>query len=274
MLSRPEFLRMTSRRAILKASVALVGFGGMAHAQKADAVNAVAVNRAARIRALSQRVVKLKAQQLLGVNLETTSDSIIANEKLLASHMQLLSSTVPAAIRPKFDALGVLTSKLATQSAVKPSKESLAETNATASAAILAADDLTAELQKLSKLKAIEVVLESGRERMLSQRMAKNYFLMAANVEPKTIAAAIDADRTQFSELLKRLGESSVADSKIKQEISAAAGRYKRYDELLADKSDKNLSSKQHLGSIATLSEQVLSNMHEITMMFEDVIKA
>jgi Type IV pili methyl-accepting chemotaxis transducer N-term len=263
----------SNRRTILKASIALVGFGGLAHAQNAEAVNAIAVNRASRVRAISQRIVKLKAQQFLAINTETTSDSIVANEKLLASHMQFLSSTVPSGIRAKFDALGALTNKLTALSAIKPTKDSLAETNAMAMATLKSADELTAELQKLSKLKAVEIMNESGRERMLSQRMAKNYFLLAASVEAKTIASSIDADRAQFAEILKRMGESSLADAKIKQEIAAAAGRYKRYDELLADKSDKSLNNKQHLAAIATMSEQVLTSMHDITMMFEDVVK-
>jgi Type IV pili methyl-accepting chemotaxis transducer N-term len=265
---------LNDRRTFLKATITLVGFGGLAHAQNADAVNAIAVNRAARIRAISQRIVKLKAQQLLAINTETTPDSIVATEKLLASHMQFLSSTVPSGIRPRLDGLSALTSKLVALSAIKPTKDSLAETNAMATATLKSADELATELQKLSKLKAVEVVNESGRERMLSQRMAKNYFLMSANVESKAISAAIDADRTQFSEILKRISESSVADAKIKQEISTAASRYKRYDELLADKSDKNLNNKQHLANIATMSEQILTSMHDITMMFEDIVKA
>jgi hypothetical protein len=268
-----DLILLNNRRAILKASIALVGFGGLAHAQNAEAVNAIAVNRASRIRAISQRIVKLKAQQFLAINAETTVDSIVATEKLLASHMQFLSSTVPSVIRTRFDSLGALTNKLTALSAIKPTKDSLAETNAMAMATLKSADELTAELQKLSKLKAVEIMNESGRERMLSQRMAKNYFLLAASVESKAIAASIDADRAQFAEILKRMGESSLADAKIKQEIAAAAGRYKRYDELLADKSDKSLNNKQHLAAIATMSEQVLTSMHDITMMFEDVVK-
>jgi Type IV pili methyl-accepting chemotaxis transducer N-term len=261
------------RRAFIKVSMVILGSGTLVHAQNVEAINATVVNRSARMRALSQRLAKLKTQQFLQVNPDATSDSIVATEKLIGSHLQFLSSSVPVSSRGKVDTLSRLTNALLAQSKASPTVESLMQTNAMSLEVLKAADELTVEMQSLAKVKAVEVVNISGRQRMLSQRMAKNYFLAAARADNKEAAAKIGADRKLFTDSMKLLGESPVADAKVKQEHANLANRYKKYEDLVADLSDKG-TSKANLAQVATMSEQILASAHELTVLFEEALKS
>jgi nitrate/nitrite-specific signal transduction histidine kinase len=128
-------------------------------------------------------------------------------------------------------------------------------------------------MQSLEKVKAVEGVNIAGRQRMLSQRMAKNYFLAAARADNKEAAAKISADRKLFTDAMKLLGESPVADAKVKQEHANLASRYKKYEDLVADLSDKG-TTKANLAQVATMSEQVLASAHELTVLFEEALKS
>jgi hypothetical protein len=250
-----KFLRKfpSDRRSFLKASVVVLGTGTLVHAQDASAVNAAVVNRSARMRALSQRLVKLKTQQFLQINPDATSDSIVATEKLMSSHLQFLSSSVPLTSRARVDNLGRLVDVLMAQAKVVPTRESLIETNAKSMDVLKAADELTVEMQSLSKVKAVAIV--------------------AARADNKEAVTRIAEDRKLFSEAMKQLADSPVADAKVKQEHANLASRYKKYEELIGDASDKGMN-KAHLASIATLSEQVLASAHELTVLFEDALKS
>jgi hypothetical protein len=261
------------RRVFIKASMVVLGSGTLVHARNVEAVNATVVNRSARMRALSQRLAKLKTQQFLQVNPDATSDSIVATEKLIGSHLQFLSSSVPVSSRSKVDTLSRLTNAMLAQSKANPTAESLMQTNAMSLEVLKAADELTVEMQSLAKVKAVEVVNIAGRQRMLSQRMAKNYFLAAARADNKEAGATISADRKLFTDAMKLLGESPVADAKVKQEHANLASRYKKYEDLVADLSDKGMT-KVNLAQVATMSEQVLASAHELTVLFEEALKS
>jgi Type IV pili methyl-accepting chemotaxis transducer N-term len=260
------------RRVFVKAGVAVFFGVTLVHARNAEAVNAAVINRSARMRALSQRLVKLKTQQFLQVSPDATSDSIVVTEKLMASHLQFLSSSVPVSSRSKFDTVSRLTAALLVQAKSAPTVESLSKTNEMSQDLLKAADELTVEMQALAKVKAVEVVNLAGRQRMLSQRMAKNFFLAAARADNKEAAAKIAADRKIFSDSMKLLGESPIADAKIKQEHANLANRYRKFDELVADLSEKGLA-KTNLVSMASLSEQVLASAHELTVLFEESLR-
>jgi Type IV pili methyl-accepting chemotaxis transducer N-term len=268
-LQTPE----NGRRLFVKTGLFFLASGSLVHAQNAQAANAAAVNRSARMRALSQRLVKLKAQQLLQINLDATSDSIVATDKLISSHLQFLTSSVPTSLRPRLDTLSRLTASLLAQAKVSPTVESLSQTNTLSLEVLTAADELTTELQTLAKVKAVEIINTAGRQRMLSQRMAKRYLLIAARVEMKETASRMAADRKLFADSMKQLSDSPLADAKVKQELVNLASRYKKFDEIIADTNEKS-ASKANQTSVATMSEQILSSAHELTVLFEEVLKA
>jgi hypothetical protein len=262
-----------TRRTFVRAGVVVFGSASLVHAQNVAAVNAAVINRAARMRALSQRLVKLKSQQFLQITPDATADMIVLTEKLIGSHLQFLSSSIPASSRGKFELVSRHAGLLVAQSKLSPTIQSLMQLNAVAQDSLQAADELTTDMQALAKIKTAEIINLSGRQRMLSQRMAKHFFLAAARADNKEAAPKIAADRKLFSDSMKLIADSPLADAKIKQQHASLANQYRKFDELVADLSEKGLA-KPNLIVMATLSEQVLANAHELTVLFEEALKS
>lgn len=257
------------RRTFLKASIALSTGSTLLIATASNANNAMAVNRSARMRALSQRFTKVKAQQLLLGSSDAITDLLISIEKTIAANMQFLTSTVTD-IKGKqlVDQLREQSIALLKFSAPLATKDSVIATNRISNDVLKTANDLTAVLEVVAKTKDVKLVNLAGRQRMLSQRMAKQHFLVAAAIEDKSTFATIDSDRAAFIEALKALGESSLTTPAIKDELAKVGAMFKRYELLLADRSEKGMAKPQII-LIAAMSEQLLATCHEITIQFE-----
>ena len=266
-------IQLLHRRNFVKIGLALSGLATLAQAENAQANNAVVVNRSARLRALSQRLVKFRAQQLLAIAPETSLDSVLAVEKLIKSHMLFLNSSVPTQARPLLSNLQATITTMFGASNTAITKDSLIQVNTAAAEVLKNADALTVEMVAISKQKAINLVNIAGRQRMLSQRMTKNYFLIANGIQTKELPANIDADRKLFTDSLAALGASPEADAKIAKGLADVAVLYKRFEPLVVDRTDAGLA-KANLVNLATLSEQLLTAAHDATLLFEDAFTA
>jgi Type IV pili methyl-accepting chemotaxis transducer N-term len=261
-----------SRRDLLTATLAFVtaptlaqSAGGAAFTQ----TKATVLNRCTRISSMSQRIVKLKALQLLQISPDAVSDSILATEKLLTSHLSFLSSSIEPIHRVSFDKLDAQVRALLTQVAITPSKSSLLASAKAATETLQQSEQLSTDLQKGLQGQTALALDIAGKQRMLLQRMAKNYFLIAAGVEPPTGGVAIDSDRKFFADGLQALSSSPDADGKIKLKLTEVTALYKKYEVMLIDRSEKAYS-KANLGSLHTLSEQLLVGSNDITLLFEE----
>jgi Type IV pili methyl-accepting chemotaxis transducer N-term len=148
-----------------------------------------------------------------------------------------------------------------------------AQANSAATEVVANADFLTTDMVAASKQKAVAVINLAGRQRMLSQRMAKNYLLIANGILPKELPASIDADRKTYTEAMTAISAGPEADAKEAKGVAELSTIYKRFDVLVADRSDAGMA-KPNLVTLATLSEQLLNAAHEVTLMFEDVVSA
>jgi Type IV pili methyl-accepting chemotaxis transducer N-term len=267
------YTKHLKRRRLIKGSLALLGLGTLAHAQNAQATDTIVVNRSARMRALSQRIVKLKAQQVLQVSPEIATETLLAAEKLMKSHLQFLQSSVPSGFRGSIDLLTASVGDFLKLVKGASGKEELVALNDAAGKVLVNADKLTAEMVSASKQTAVAVVNISGRQRMLSQRMTKHYMFIAAGASIKDLPSLVDADRKLFAEAMTTLASNPLADSKVMKEITHLSDLYKKIDLLLVDRSEKAMA-KPNLVSLAALSEQVLASAHDLTLLFEESVLA
>jgi hypothetical protein len=265
-----------SRRGVLTSMLACISSPALAQnaGNAAQGQNKAAIlNRCTRISAMSQRIVKLKALQLLQIAPDSTSDSIIATEKLLTSHLSFLSSSIDPALKTGVNALDTQVRSLLTQVAIAPSKTSLLASAKAATDTLQQSERLATELQKSFSGQTALALDVAGKQRMLLQRMAKNYFLIAAGVEPPSGGVAIESDRKFYADGLQMLSTSPEADVKTKQKLVELTTIYRRYEAMLADRSDKAFS-KSNLTALHGLSEQLLTGSNDISMYFEDKGKA
>ena len=138
----------------------------------AAAGHAEAVNRAGQLRMLSQRLVKLHALRALGCG-ELLAESARHVESNLAALDRALSKATHGdlldAVRAAWSALRVLV--------LGADAAPLAEVDRQAERMLLEADRLVLALEAGAMMASLHVINVSGRQRMLSQRVAKQALL-------------------------------------------------------------------------------------------------
>jgi len=167
---------------------------GQVSQQVIDAAHyADAINRAGRLRMLSQRIVKLHALACSGVEVASSrallADSVAQGQQSL----DLLSTTVSRlSFGDLIDAAVGHWERLCRWLGAMPAPGSLAELDGHAEALLQAAERLTSALEGAALVTTLHAVNVSGRQRMLAQRLAKQALLAVPSGELAMTAQAFD----------------------------------------------------------------------------------
>ena len=264
-----SFDRPLIRRTLLQAAVAacLVPTWHTAHAQ--PLALSTAINRTARFRALSQRIAKAYCQIHLNVLPEQSRAVLASARKLVHSGFADLAQTQWS---PELSAqllqVQALAQGLEALLVLPPSKESVAAVALQADKMLLSADVATQSLEKLSKTNSARLVNMAGRQRMLSQRMAKNYSLVAAGLTNQAITNQMISDATQFKHALVILSAAPVSSSGIRNELALGESQWVFFDAALQRQPDA-----RGLQAVATTSERLLEVMDKVTGMYDVALK-
>jgi hypothetical protein len=162
-----------------------------------------AMNRAGQLRMLSQRLVRLAAQQLLKIDTRDAGALTAVSAQRVRDNLEMLaaqcagSSADPACAQAgqRWQAL---------QKALQVPRVDAAALRRidTAAAAMLeSAEGLTEALQAAAGRRALHIVNQCGRQRMRAQRIAKDCLLAAAARHPSCHDGALDAFEAAQQEL-------------------------------------------------------------------------
>ena len=224
-----------------------------------------AINRAGQLRMLSQRLVKLYALQCCPVRLPEVAgllaDSVAAVEANLATLARSLS-------RPTFgdlvDAVAVPWGRLRGALRAPAATARLPDVDALAEEVLAQAEQLTANLEIAAFATALHVINVAGRQRMLSQRLAKQALLSAL-----TGMAAEDGTAAELVGGFAYLQALPLSNAAIKAELALATSCW-----------DAVRAALQHAGSpagqerIARLSEELLGHFDALTELLERGMQA
>lgn len=134
------------------------------------------------------------------------------------------------------------------------------------------AQTATVQLEKLSGTTAGRLVNLSGRQRMLSQRMAKFYQAINWDIAPPKAQEKLFDARKEFIAALSELAASQKNTVEIKREIELAAQQWIFFDNAVSAGAAAGGSRMQLATNVATTSERILETMDRVTAMYEKLV--
>lgn len=258
----------TTRRWVLKAAAATVLLPA-AHSVDAQIAISTAINQTGRFRAISQRCAKIYCQLYLDVLPDSSRDVLAAAQRLIQLGFEdLAKGGFSTDIGKQILAIQQEASALNALLASPAKRESVIAVSVQADKMLAVANRATESMESLSKQGSAKLVNVSGRQRMLSQRLAKNYFLVAVGLEQKPVREQLASDQAEFKQALATLSAAPLSTNSIRNELALGQSQWMFFEAALLRKPDA-----EALRTVATTSERLLEVMNNLTGLYEAALK-
>ncbi|SEB24425.1 type IV pili methyl-accepting chemotaxis transducer N-terminal domain-containing protein [Variovorax sp. YR216] len=228
-----------------------------------------AINKAGRQRMLSQRVVKAYLAAGQGIVTQRADEILAASMTLFERQLVELKAFAPTPdVRATYSELEMhwsdLKAMLVGQAPVRENATALIELDGKV---LALANKGTSQLEQVSGKPLGRLVNIAGRQRMLSQRVAKFYLAMAWKVPLPSGQAELDKARAEFVSALEVLANAPEATTAIKQEIELARNQWVFYSAALALRGS-DAPTPERSANIFASSENILVVMDKVTGMY------
>lgn len=132
------------------------------------------------------------------------------------------------------------------------------------------ADNVTTQLEKYAGGSSGKLVNLAGRQRMLSQRMAKHYLALRWDNAPADAVAALESSRKEFIAAFATLNASAANTAKIRDELALAQQQWVFFDTAIRQADDPK-TRRQSCSNVASTSERILEAMDKVTGMYQQL---
>ena len=230
---------------------------GVAQAQITD-INS-AINKAGRERMLSQRMAKAYFQLGLGVDTDRSKRVLDSSISLFDRQLVELKNFAPTPeIKDTYQKLeGAWIAYKDSLVGAPPNPEGGKKVLALSEQVLALAQQGTVQLEKHSGTTAGRLVNISGRQRMLSQRMAKFYFYRTWGLFDAPADMELHLSRAHFTAVLIQIEGSQHATAPVKAGVTAVRREWEPYQQaLFANKEPAKM--RRDAARVAELSERVL----------------
>lgn len=230
-----------------------------------------AINKSGQLRMLSQRILKAYAQLGLGL-MPKESMNVLSRSVMMANGnlVDLRGAATGDSARATLVAVEKAWAELRDMVSVSPNKS-----DATVIAKL--GDDLLGEADKMTRLfesavgtEIAKMVSLAGRQRMLSQKVARHYFFAAWGAADKSEKLAFDKARAEFSVALETL-KGFPKNSEVIQNRLTMLGE--QWGFMLAAFTPEKMGTYHPAGArhVATASENILELADELTLFYENL---
>ncbi|WP_369655415.1 ANTAR domain-containing protein [Variovorax sp. V213] len=223
-----------------------------------------AINRAGQLRMLSQRLVRVAAQLLAGIDVQRarvlrtqSTERVQQNLDHLAT-LDLGASGVQALgeVRTAWDGLAALL-------AARPVPEGLAEIDARGEALLSAAEAMTDALEASGARRALRIVNICGRQRMRAQRLAKDA-LLASTIAAEASRGRLLPTMNEFEAALGELERAPLSSPEIRAALVAARDEW-----LHLVGGVQALDSPEGRATLVRSSEALVDTFERLTAWYE-----
>lgn len=255
-----------ARIGLVVAAAALALSLPAAPAEAVELSVASAINKAGRQRMLSQRIAKVYCQAALGVLPETSSKLLEDSIALFEGQLAELNAAAPnRQIRESVVALARPWHLYRAAASATPSRETCPRLSAQSDEVLAAAHRLTVELQDYSGTPVGRLVNISGRQRMLSQRLAKLYMVRAAGPGSPDLRDEMESARNEFTGALAVLQAAPENTAALHKELDSVALQWEWFQRAL----DQDSALASYRLVVADASESILRSMETVTRLYE-----
>jgi nitrate/nitrite-specific signal transduction histidine kinase len=246
--------------------LALLGFAGLAQAQIVHINDAI--NKSGSLRYTANRLAKAYFQLGMGVDVDRSKRILDTAIPMYDRRLVELKNYSPT---PEIKETYVTLEKawisykdLLVGSA--PNQANARKLLPMSEEIVAIANKATGQLAAHSGSNQGKLVNVSGRQRMLSQRIAKYAQATAWDVAPAGSQKEIDASKAEFVQMLKELMAAKENTQQIREELELGNQQWAFFDAALAG---RNADKKVNATNIATTSERILEVMDNVVGMYE-----
>jgi nitrate/nitrite-specific signal transduction histidine kinase len=224
---------------------------------------AQAVNEAGRQRMLTQRMLKDYAMIGIGNTFGNPKEDLKKVTETFEDHLQGLTAFAKdEETKKSLEEQRKLWEPIKKMLTEPPTKERAAELQGKLDALLKAADRTTKLFAKQTGKKSGEIINISGRQRMLSQRMANLYMLKVWGIDDPKFKEKMDAAMKLFDDSLKRLMASDLNTDEINRLLTRVKKNFMFFQVM-------NRSQSKFIPSlIYKKSNEILKDMNTVTGLY------